>query len=752
MFPRVPFPTCALAAVFLPALLLGQANPNRPVYLDPAADVEARIGDLLPRLTLDEKIGLVHGATTFTNAGVPRLGIAPLHMSDGPHGVREEISPDGWKPAGRTDDFITYMPVSICLAATWNPELASAYSGVIADEARQRGKDIMLGPGVNIMRTPLNGRNFEYFGEDPWLSSRIAVGYVKGMQAGDVSVCVKHFALNNQEFERGSIDVDVDERTLREIYLPAFEAAVKEGQARSLMGAYNRYLGQHCCHNEVLVNQILKGEWGFKGVLISDWGGVHDTREAALYGMDLEMGTGRPPNQHFLADPFKAMLESGVLPGSSLDDKVRRILRLMFVTKLFDGRPEGSINTPQHQAIARRVAEEGIVLLKNEKNALPLDPSSVKSIAVIGDNAVRQQAHGGWSSELKAFYEITPLDGIVRRVGKHASVTFAAGFIPPETRRSNEADTAGVRKTVTVAQTDLTKDQLIAQAVIAARQADVAVIFAGMNHESHLDTEGSDKLDLRLPYDQDELIEKVTAANPRTIVVMLAGAPVEMDPWIGRVPAVVQAWYVGMEAGNALAAVLFGDVNPSGKLPCTFPHKLADSPAHAFGPDVYPGTGKDGIVHYREGLLVGYRWFDAKTIDPLFPFGHGLSYTTFGYEHALTTAGGADQNLVAAVECDVTNTGSKAGAEVVEVYVSPVSASVPRPLKELKGFAKVSLQPGERKHVSVPLGARAFAYYSPERKSWVAERGEYKILLGSSSRDIRLTVPFQLSETKILAP
>lgn len=738
---------CVVALSFVGRVIADE----KPKYLDPSAAVEERINDLLPRLTLDEKLGLVHAATKFTNAGVPRLGIPPVHMSDGPHGVREEISPTSWKPLGRTDDFCTYMPVSICLAASWDPELAKAYGGVIADEARQRGKDIMLGPGVNIMRTPLNGRNFEYYGEDPWLASRIVVGYVMGEQAGDVASCVKHYAINNQEFERGTVNVEVDERALREIYLPAFEAAVKEARARSVMGAYNRYLGQHCCHNEVLVNQILKGEWGFQGVYLSDWGGVHDTREAALYGMDLEMGTGKPPAEMYLANPYKQQLESGALPMSTLDDKVRRILRLIFVTKLIDGRPAGSINTTDHQNIARRVAEQGIVLLKNQDNALPLDPTKIKSIAVIGENATRAQAYGGWSSELKAFYEITPLQGIIARVGERVNVTYAPGYLAPVIRRTEDADAAGVKRTEVVKVARPTKDELIAQAVAAARQAEVVIYVGGLNHYLGLDSEGADKPNLRLPYEQDELLGRLIEANPRIIVVNLSGGPVEMDPWLERVPAVVQGWYLGMEAGNALAAVLFGDVNPSGKLPCTFPRKLADSPAHAFGPEAYPGTGKNGTVRYREGLLVGYRWFDTKNIEPLFPFGFGLSYTQFAYsELRVSPATPADElGARAIVECDVANTGARAGAEVVQVYVAPPQIG-DGPAKELRGFVKVALQPGEKKRVTIPLRSRAFASYSPERKAWVSQKGAYTILVGASSRDIRLTGAFEVPDEEVL--
>jgi beta-glucosidase len=736
------FPALVGLFVASTAFVLGQAS-DKPRYLDSTLPVEQRLDDLMPRLTTEEKLGLIHAATQFTNAGIPRLGIPPLHMSDGPHGVREEISPTSWKPAGRTDDFATYMPVSILLAATWNPALAQQYGAVIADEARQRGKEIMLGPGVNLMRTPLNGRNFEYFGEDPWLTSRIAVDYIRGVQAGQVASCVKHFALNNQEIERGSIDVQVDDRTLHELYLPAFEAAVKEAGVLSVMGAYNRYRGQYCCHNEYLLNTVLKGEWGFNGLVMSDWGGVHDTFEAAKYGMDLEMGTRGPFAEYHLARPFQEGLEAGKLPMSLLDDKARRVLRVAFAVGAVEGRAPGSINTVEHQATARKIAEEGIVLLKNDGAVLPLDLTKIKTIAVIGENAVRRQAHGGWSSEIKAFYEITPLEGVTQRVGSKANLVFATGYVSAVHRRTEATDTAGVARTELVAKQEPSAEELIQRAESAAKAADVAVIFAGLNHEPKLDTEGSDRPDMRLPFGQDELIRRVTAANPKTVVVLVSGSPLEMDSWISKVPAVVQGWYAGMEAGHALAAVLFGDVSPSGKLPCTFPKRLADSPAHSFGVEEYPGTGKDGFVRYTEGLLIGYRWFDTKHVEPLFPFGHGLSYTTFEYSNLKIQEGA--NGAMPTVECDLKNSGTRAGAEVVQVYVAPQKSSVARPEKELRGFAKVELKPGESKRVSVPLSPRAFAYYSTSDRGWIAEAGTYAVQVGSSSRDLRLKADYQLN-------
>jgi len=734
MTPRLAFlaflagPACGLGPLTAPATAAD--TQGAPAYLDKTKPVDVRVDDLLSRLTPDEKILLVHADSKFTTAAIPRLGIPQRWLSDGPHGVREDIGPHDWRPAGRTDDFSTSMPVGIALAATWNLDLAREYGSVVGQEARARGKAIMLGPAVNIMRTPLCGRNFEYFGEDPFLAARMVVPWIRGIQAEDTAACVKHYALNNQEWERGTIDVEVDERTLREIYLPAFEAAVKEAGVLTVMGAYNRFRGQHACHNDYLINQVLKGEWGFRGLVMSDWSGTHDTRQAALYGLDLEMGTNKPYDQFYLATPFRELLEKGEVPMSVLDDKVRRNLRVMFETKAFDGRPPGSINTAAHQQAARRVAEEAIVLLKNEGGLLPLDPARVRSIAVIGENAVRKHAHQGGSSEIKTPYEVTPLDGITGRV-PDVKVTHAMGY------RSGAWGTTGLP-----ASPD--EETLIARAVEVARQADVAVVVGGLNHDRYLDTEGTDRKDLALPGRQAELIRRVAEANPRTVVVLVSGGAVDVEPWLGKVPAVVQAWYAGMEGGNALAAVLFGDVSPSGKLPATFPRKLADSPAHALG--AYPGA--HGTVRYEEGLLVGYRWFDAKAIEPLFPFGHGLSYTSFAYSGLKLVEGTKPEGPVLTVQVDVANTGGRAGAEVVQVYVQDVQSTLPRPQKELKGFEKVMLKPGEKATVEIPLGADAFAYYDPAKKGWIAEAGEFRVLVGSSSRDIRQQGTWRLAATR----
>jgi beta-glucosidase len=564
------------------------------------------------------------------------------------------------------------------------------------------------------------------------------------MQAEQVVACIKHFVANNQETDRSTIDVEMDERTLREIYLPAFEAGVREGGALAIMGAYNKFRGEYCGHNAYLINEILKKEWGFKGSVISDWSGTHDTDQAVFNGLDLEMGTRGAYQDYYLAQPFLHGLEQGRYPVASLDDKVRRNLRLLFFTGAVDGRRPGAINTPEHLAGARRVAEEGMVLLKNDDGLLPLDPAKTRTIAVIGENAVRTFAAGGNSAGVKAFREITAFAGIVARAGAQANVTFSQGYRQPLRMHGRRRDAAGVSTSELTAASPAEARELEERALRAAKAADAVIFIGGLSHQAYADDEGTDRRDLALPAHQDELIARIVAANPRTVVVLISGSPVQM-PWLAQVPAVLEAWYGGSEAGTALAGVLFGDVNPSGRLPCTFPKKLADSPAHAAGlARQFPG--EQGVEHYDEGLLVGYRWFDAKKIEPLFPFGFGLSYTTFSFS-ALRVTPGAGAS--ATVECDVTNTGRRAGAEVVQVYVHATHPSVDRPEQELKGFAKIALKPGETRRVSIPLGQRAFAFYSPDAHGWVAEAGTYDVLVGASSRDLRLRGAFALAQTQV---
>lgn len=734
--------TLALAV----AGLWASAGQDRPLYLNDAEAMEARIADLLPRLTLEEKVSLAHANSTFSTAGVPRLGIPELWMDDGPMGVREEVG-NGWRNMNRADDFATAMPATLGLAATFDTDLAVEYGAVIGQEAKQRGKNIMLGPSLNIMRTPLCGRNFEYMGEDPFLTSRIAVSYIEGEQAQGVASCAKHYAANNQEVQRGRINVEMDERTLREVYLPAFRASVREAGALSVMGAYNRFRGQHCCENDSLLNKVLKDEWGFKGVVVSDWGGVHSTELAALNGMDIEMGTRTSPpfDTAHLANPFLEGLKSGKFPMSVLDDKACRHLYVLFKLNLIHDpaapaltnvEPKGELSTKAHQAVARRVAEESIVLLKNQ-DLLPLDASKLKSIAIIGVNATAKFASGGGAANIKAPYEITALQGISNRTGSNVKITWSEGYASPSGRGGR-----GGRGPAPAAEA-APNTNLVAEAVAAAKVADVVIYVGGLSHSGGYDSEGMDRRDLKLPGAQDELLEEVLRANPKTVVVLNGGGPVEMGPWLGKAPALLYAWYGGLEGGNALAGVLFGDVDASGRLPCTFPKQLADSPAHAL--NAYPGT--NGTVTYVEGLLVGYRWFDARKIEPLFPFGYGLSYTTFEYSGLKLTPGADPQNPSVTVEFQLGNTGRRPGAEVPQVYVQELNPSVTRPIKELKAFAKVSLEPGARKAVSLTLDRGAFAHYDPDKKGWVAEKGDYRVLVGSSSRNVRMQGDCRLAET-----
>ena len=716
----------------------------QPLYLDSRQPIEARVEDLLSRLTLEEKVSMVHAKSTFATEGVPRLGIPELWMDDGPMGVREEVG-EGFRNLNREDDFATAMPATIGLAATFNTDLATAYGTVIGQEAKQRNKNIMLGPSLNIQRTPLCGRNFEYMGEDPFLTARIAVNYIKGEQAQGVAACAKHFAANNQEVQRGSINVEMDERTLREIYLPAFRATVQEAGVLTIMGAYNLFRGQHCCENDYLLNKILKNEWGFKGLVMSDWSGVHSTELAAMNGMDLEMGTRPPYTNNFLANPFLAGLNSGKFPMSVLDDKVRRHIYVMFKLNMIHdpaattANPgnKGVLSTKEHQEVARRVAEESIVLLKNEK-FLPLNPAKLKTIAIIGVNAMGKFASGGGAANIKAPYEITAFAGISNRIGSSVKIIYAPGYTAPAGRgRRDRGDAVALAATVNT--------NLIAEAVAAAKSADAVIYIGGLSHNGGYDTEGSDRRDLKLPGSQDELLEKIVQANPKTAVVFMGGGAVEMGSWLAKTPALLYGWYPGLEGGNALARVLFGDVNPSGKLPCTFPKRLEDSPAHALG--AYPGT--NGTVTYTESLLVGYRWFDTKKIEPQFPFGFGLSYTTFKCSNLkLVQLLNDDTNeTIVTAQFEIQNTGSRDGAEVAQLYVHQDNPGLPRPVKELKGFKKVFLKPGEKQTISIPLNQSAFAFYNPDKKGWVAEKGAFKILVGSSSRDLALQGDYRLAET-----
>jgi len=687
-------------------------------------DTAARIQKFLSQMTIEEKVAMIHASSPFTSGGVPRLQIPEIVMSDGPHGVRPEFGRD-WTPDENVADSGTYLPTGVCLAATWNPELGYTFGSVLGREAAYRGKQIILGPGVNIIRTPLNGRNFEYQSEDPYLAARMAVSYIKGVQDQGVSACLKHFAANNQETRRFTINVEMSERALREIYLPAFKAAVCEGGVHTVMGAYNKFRGQWASQNNYLLNQVLKKEWGFKGFVMSDWDATHNTMQAFWNGLDVEMGTDlrmlpRPDyNRFFFGDTVIALVRNGQFPEYMLDEKVRRILYVMMRNGMLDGRsPNKAYNTAAHQQAAFKIAAEGLVLLKNENHFLPLQKEQLKNIAVIGYNADRRQSMGGGSSQVKAFYEVTPLEGLRRFVGDQVNITYAKGY---HIARGAVADAA-----------------LVAEAVEAARKADVVVYVGGATHgynyavwdDNAYDAEATDKPDMHLPFGQDALLEAVLKANPKTVVVLMSGGALDMRQWLAQTPAVLQAWYPGMEGGNAIAGVLFGSINPSGKLPMTFPQKLEDHGAHALGQ--YPGDAE--TVYYKDDIYVGYRYYDTYGVTPLFSFGHGLSYTSFAFSDLKLSKKGRKVS----VRFTVQNTGKLAGAEVAQVYVSQQQSALPRPAKELKGFKKVFLRPGERREVIIELDEGAFQYFDDRTNSWRSDPSLFTIRVGASSRDLRV--------------
>ncbi len=731
-----------LATLFL-ACSISTVSAQTPVYMDDAQPIEARVKDALSRMTLEEKVALCHAQSKFSSAGVPRLGIPELWMSDGPHGVRAEINWNDWGYANWTNDSITAFPALTCLAATWNPDMSAKYGKAIGEEARYREKDVLLGPGVNIYRTPMNGRNFEYMGEDPYLASVMCVPYIQELQKNGVAACVKHYALNNQELWRGHIDVNLSDRALHEIYLPAFKAAVEEGGAWSIMGAYNKIRGQHACHNDFTLNKILKDDWKFDGCVITDWGGAHDTYEAAVNGLDIEMGSYTNGltsesvftyNDYYLASPYLQMLKDGKVPMSTIDDKASRILRLIFRTAMNRQKPYGSVATEEHYAAAHEIGNEGIVLLKNapviKKGAplLPIDAAKYQNILVVGDNAVRLLNQGGGSSELKVKDMVSPLDGLRAAYGD--KVAYAKGYAAgrPMYGRADEIPQNVV-------------DSLRAEAVEMAKKADLVVLVGGLNKNHFQDCEGGDRLEYGLPFGQDELIEALLGVNKNLVLVLLSGNAVEM-PWVSRVPAIVQGWYLGSMGGKSLADILSGAVNPSGKLPFSFPAKLTDCGAHAFDELSYPG---DSIKQeYKEDILVGYRWHDTKKIPALFPFGHGLSYTTFTYGKPVASAKTMAADGTLTVTVAVKNTGSIAGKEIVQLYVGDDKCSVLRPVKELKHFAKVGLAPGEEKSVTFTLTPDDLKFYDEASAAWKYEPGKFKAYVCASSADVRGVVSFEM--------
>jgi beta-glucosidase len=692
----------------------------------PKSAIDEKVELLLKQLTLEEKIGMIHGSGLFTNGGVPRLGIPELMMSDGPCGVRMEINKDNWGSPDWNNDYVTYFPAQTALAATWDTTLARQFGTALGQESKIRGKNIQLAPGINIIRSPLCGRNWEYMSEDPFFITKMVVPVIQGIQSNGVAACVKHYALNNQETDRGTIDVYVDERPLREIYLPGFEAAIKEGEVLTVMGAYNKYKGQHTTYNKYLVKDILKGEWGFKGLVVSDWGACHSTVEAAKYGLDIEMGTNNNKfDEYYMAKPLLDSIKAGIVDEKDIDDKVRRILytivKLDLINKpAFDTTGMyAKLAIPERTALTKKIAEESVVLLKNENNMLPLDVSKIKSIAVIGDNANRKHGYGGGSTIVKARYEISPLEALQKNLKGKVAVNYSAGYKAPDLSWVYDSTMNEY------------SEKLIKEAVQAASKSDMVLYFGGINHNQGNDSEGADRPNMTLPYGQDKLLDALVKANPNIVVVLLCGTPVEIGEWYAKVPSLVQMSYLGMEAGNAIYDVLVGNANPCGKLAVTYPKKITDSPAHTSGKDFY---GKDGIITYTEGLFVGYRYFDTKNIEPMFPFGYGLSYTTYTYDNLKVEKDGDSFT----VTYSISNTGKREGKEISQVYLAKTDSKFERPAKELKGFNKVSVKPGETTNVTVTINKKDLMIYDDKSNQWYFEPGKYQVIVGASSKDIKL--------------
>ena len=657
---------------------------------------DQQIDSLVNQMTLEEKVGMLHGTSMFTTAGVARLGVPELKMADGPLGVREEISRDSWAPVGADDDFATYYPAGGGLSATWNPEMAYLFGSSVGAETRARGKDVLLSPAINIIRTPLGGRTYEYFTEDPYLNTKLTVPFIVGLQENDVAACVKHYAANNQETNRDFVDVQIDERTLREIYLPAFKAAAQEAKAHSFMGAYNKFRGEYLCENDYMLNKVLREEWGFEGIVISDWAAVHTSVHSLKSGLDIEMGTPKPFDEFFLADPLLDSVKAGKISEEEIDKHVKRILRVMYTVKSMGGedRKKGSISTEAHFKDAYEIAAESVVLLENTKGLLPLNVEGVTSIAVIGANATKKNALGGYGAGVKTKREITPLEGLQNRLPESVEIRYAEGY--QERYAPKKEAIFGEVTQERVETVDELDPQMLQEAIEAAKSSEVAIIFAGSNRD--YETEASDRADLKLPFAQEELIEKVLEVNPNTIVVMIAGAPFDIGKIKEKSPALVWSWYNGSEGGNALADVLLGKVNPSGKLPWTMPKSIEDSPAHAT--NSFPG---DAVVSYDEKLLVGYRWFDTKNIEPLYPFGYGLSYTAFEIKSVRPDKEILTNKDTLYIQVEVANTGKMDGKEVIQVYSSALDSEVDRPAKELKGFQKVFIPAGETKVVTIAI-------------------------------------------------
>ncbi|MDR3340506.1 MAG: glycoside hydrolase family 3 C-terminal domain-containing protein [Candidatus Symbiothrix sp.] len=716
---------------------------------------DAQIDEIISNMTLEEKLGMFYGIRMFSSAGVPRLGIADFEFADGPFGIREELEANSWSPAGLGNDLATFFPTGSALAATWNPDIAYKYGVAIGAEGRLRGKDMLLGPAINIQRLPVGGRTYEYFSEDPFLSARLSVGYTKGVQSVGLAVCLKHFALNNQENNRGRVDVKVSQRAMREIYLPPFESAVKEADAWGVMAAYNKVNGFWCSENEILQEKILRDEWGFRGLIVSDWGGTHSTVNAIKNGLDIEM-----PNGMFLGKALVDSVKSGAVSIDVINKRVKDILRVRLHVKPVPASEANKTLTSQvsQQRTAYEVATKSIVLLKNENSLLPLDLKKYKSIAIIGDNAQQKNATGGVGAGVKTLYEITPYQGLRDRLGNTLKVTYARGyksfsffgngpfqFGQPLPSPYVPADTA-----------------LLNEAVRVAQAADLVLFVGGTNRE--VETEGSDRTSIQLPSGQDEVIKAIAAVNPNIVTVIVSGGPVDLNTINQYSSSIVMSWFNGSEGGHALADILLGKLAPVGHLPFTMPVKLEDSPAFAlgnypqagggFGPDVFVNL-VDGnqsaiavedrnIAKYSEELLVGYRWFDTKKIKPLFPFGHGLTYTDFEYANLKATQEKYSLNETLKVSVDVKNTGKYEADELVQLYVHRVKSKIFYPEKELKAFAHVPLKAGETTTVTLDVPVFSLRYWDEKKNEWVLEKGKIEILVGASSGDIRQTTGIEI--------
>lgn len=695
-------------------------NANQGVALA-SPQIEQKIDSIISILSLEEKIQMLCGNTLFSSPGIKRLGIKDLTYTDGPFGIREEVDPKSWAPLGLTTDSATFFPTGSALAATWNPELAYLYGVGLGEESLSRGKDIHLGPAINITRTPLNGRTYEYLSEDPFLNSRLAVGYIKGVQSTGTASCVKHFAVNNQESQRSNINVEMNKRALYEIYLPAFKASIMEAGSYSIMAAYNKFDGYFCSENKYLLQDLLRDEWKFQGMVISDWGGTHSTVPAAINGLDVEMGTHRyfTPN---MIDSVK----NGKIPESVIDEKVRNILRVYFFTNSSakNNHPgQGKVTTPEHQKIVYDVACQSIVLLKNSMKILPVDVTKNKNIVVIGENAIQKNAYGGFGASVKTSYEVSPLEGLQNRLGKTVQITYVPGYKSKFLSRFVPDNTPD--------------DQLIKQAVAAASKADVVLLFAGNNRE--VETESFDRHSLDLPFGQDKLIKAVCEVNPRTVIVVVAGAPVNLHVADSSSNAILYSWFNGSEGGNALADVITGKINPSGKLPFTIPVKLDDSPAHAL--KTFPGKN---TVKYEEGLLVGYRWFDYKNISPAYPFGFGLSYTQFEYKEMKSDKSVYNKKDTITLVVRIANTGKREGMETIQIYSGENEPTVLRPVRELKAFRKVNLPSGSESEVTFKIAATDLGWFDDNKMSWVLNSGTYQLSSGSSSRDLRKVISVRI--------